>query len=73
MSLFDRVSGQNMQSQLQQLQNDPGGMAQKAGYNIPPNLYGNPQAMVQHLIQTGQVSNPMLQKIMPMIQRMGGK
>ena len=71
MSLFDKVNGQQMN--MQQLQQDPIGMAQKAGYNIPQNLAGNPQAMVQHLIQSGQVSNPMLQKIMPMIRQMGGK
>jgi hypothetical protein len=70
MSLFDKLNGQQMN--MQQLQNDPVGMAKQAGYNIPQNLAGNPQAMVQHLIQTGQVSNPMLQKIMPMIQRLGG-
>ena len=69
MSLFDKVNGQPMN--MQDLQKDPVGMAQRAGYNIPQNLAGNPQAMVQHLIQTGQISNPMLQKIMPMIQRMG--
>jgi hypothetical protein len=68
MSLFDKLNGQQMN--MQQLQQDPIGMAQKAGYSIPQNLAGNPQAMVQHLIQTGQVSNPMLQKIMPMIQKL---
>jgi hypothetical protein len=68
MSLFDKVNGQQMN--MQQLQQDPIGAAQRAGYNIPQNLAGNPQAMVQHLIQTGQVSNPMLQKIMPMIQKL---
>jgi hypothetical protein len=72
MSLFDKLNGQP-QMNIQQLQQDPVGMAQKAGYNIPPNLAGNPQAMVQHLIQSGQVSNPMLQKIMPMMQRLGLK
>jgi hypothetical protein len=71
MSLFDRLNGQP-QMNMQQLQNDPVGMAKQAGYNIPQNLAGNPQAMVQHLIQSGQISNPMLQKIMPMIQRLGG-
>ena len=75
MSLFDKVNGSqpNMQEQLRQLQQNPGAMAQQAGYNIPENLYGNPQAMVQHLIQTGQVSNPVLQKIMPMIRQLGGR
>ena len=70
MSLFDRVNGQP-QINLQQLRQDPIGAAQKAGYNIPQDLAGNPQAMVQHLIQSGQVSSPLLQKIMPMIRGMG--
>ena len=72
MSLFDKVNGQP-QMNMQQLQQDPIGAAQRAGYQIPQNLAGNPQAMVQHLIQSGQVSNPMLQKIMPMMQRLGLK
>ena len=59
------------QEQLRQVQSDPVGMAQKAGYSIPPEIAGDPKAMVQHLIMTGQVSNPMLQRIMPLIQRMG--
>jgi len=71
MSIFDRLTGQ--QNQLQQLQQNPIEMARQAGYRIPENLAGNPQAMVQHLIQTGQVSNPMLQRILPMMQRMGLK
>ena len=69
MSLFDKVHGN--QPNLQQIQRDPIGMARQAGYNIPENLAGNPQAMVQHLIQSGQVSNPMLQRIMPMIRNLG--
>lgn len=71
MSLFDKMNGQP-QTNMQQLQQNPIGMAKQAGYNIPENLAGNPQAMVQHLIQTGQVSNPMLQKIMPILNRLGG-
>jgi len=71
MSLFDKLNGG--QPSLQQLQQNPIGMAKQAGFNIPENLANNPQAMVQHLIQTGQVSNPMLSRIMPMIQRLTGK
>ena len=71
MSIYDRLNGGNQQEMMRQLQSDPVGMAKQAGYNIPQNIAGNPQAMVQHLIQTGQVSNPMLQRIMPLIQRMG--
>ena len=58
------------EEQVRQIQNDPVGMAQKAGYQIPPEISNDPKAMVQHLIMTGQVSNPLLQRIMPMIQRM---
>lgn len=73
MSIFDRLNGgqANMQDMLQQLQSDPRGMAQKAGFNIPDNLMGNPQAMVQHLIRSGQVGGPVLQRILPMMQQMG--
>ena len=79
MGLFDRIGSQrqqpqNMQDTLRQLQSDPAGMAKQKGWNIPDNMMGNPQAMVQHLIQTGQVGGPMLQQVMPMIQRLtGGK
>ena len=73
MNLFDRIGQGNQQNQLQQLKNDPRGMAQKAGWNIPDNIIGNPQAMVQHLIQTGQVGGAALQRVMPMIQRLSGR
>ena len=61
------------QEQMKQIQNDPVGMAKQKGYQIPDELVNDPKAMVQHLIMTGQVSNPMLQRIMPMVQRMMGK
>jgi len=73
MSIFDRLNQQPQQINMQQLRQDPIGAAQRAGYQIPENLAGNPQAMVQHLIQSGQVSNQMLQRIMPMMQRFGLK
>ena len=75
MSLFDKVNGRqmSMQEQLQQLRKDPLGMAKQAGYQIPGNLANDPRAMFQHLMQTEQIRNPMMQKIMPMMQRMGLK
>jgi hypothetical protein len=68
--LFERVG---QQDQLQQIKNDPIGMMRQKGYKIPDNLAGNPQAMIMHLIQTGQVGGPVLQRIMPMIQKLTGK
>ena len=72
MSIFDRITGGN-QMTMRQIQQDPVGMAKQAGFNIPPNLAGNPQAMVQHLIQSGQVGGPKLQQAMQMIRQMTGK
>jgi hypothetical protein len=60
------------QEKLQELMNDPQGMAQQAGYTIPDDIK-DPQAMVMHLIQTGQISSPVMQRIMPMIQMLKGK
>lgn len=70
MGLFDRIGQQN---QMQQIQNDPIGAARKAGYNIPDNLRNDPRGMVMHLMQTGQIKAPMMQRIMPMLQRLGIK
>ena len=60
----------NMQEQLRQLQSNPKEFLQKAGMNVPEEVLNNPQAMVMHLIQTGQVNSPALQRIMPMIRNM---
>ena len=60
------------QEQLKQLMNDPRGATQKAGFQIPEELMGDPKQMVMHLVNSGQVSSPMLQRIMPMIRQMGG-
>ena len=60
----------NVQDALRRLQSNPKEFLQKAGMNVPEEMLNNPQAIVMHLIQTGQVSNPMLQRIMPMINNM---
>ena len=73
MSLFERIGQSSHQMNMQQLQQDPVGMAQKAGFNIPQNLAGNPQAMVQHLINSGQIGGPKLQQAMQMIRQLTGK
>ena len=62
----------NMQDALRQLQSNPKEFLQKAGMNVPDEMLNNPQAIVMHLIKTGQVNSPVLQHIMPMIRQMGG-
>ena len=61
----------NMQEQLRQLQANPKEFLQKAGVNVPEEMLGHPQAMVMHLMQTGQVKNPMMQRAMQMARQMG--
>ena len=72
MSIFDRLN-QQPQMNMQQLQNDPIGAAKHAGYQIPDSLRNDPRGMVMHLMQTGQLSSPVMQKIMPLMQRFGLK
>ena len=62
----------NMQEALRQLQNNPAEFFRQAGVNMPQEIINDPQKMVMHLINSGKVSNPVLQMVMPMIKRMGG-
>lgn len=63
----------NMQEMMKQLQSNPGEFFKRAGVNVPAEMMNDPKAMVMHLLQTGQVSNPVMQQIMPMIRKMGGR
>ena len=62
---------QDTNALMGQLRANPAETIRNAGYNVPDEISGNPQATVMHLIQTGQINNPMMQRIMPMLQRMG--
>ena len=63
----------NMQEMLRRIQSNPKEFIQRAGVNVPEEMLNDPKAMVMHLINTNQVSGPMMQMIMPMIRQMGGK
>lgn len=71
--LYDSLNSGKQMSPMEQLQANPAGLLKQAGYNVPDEIAGNPQATVMHLIQSGQVRNPMLRMIQPMINRMMGK
>ena len=62
-----------MQEAMAQLRSDPSGMIRRAGYNVPDEIAGNPQATVMHLIQTGQVGGPAMQRIQPMLNMLMGR
>ena len=63
----------NMQEMMKQLQGNPQEFFRRAGVNVPTEIMNDPKAMVMHLLQTKQVSNPVMQQIMPMIRQIGGR
>lgn len=79
MSLFDSLGGgkapqqgqqMNPMQALAQLQNDPVGTLKQAGLNIPAGM-NNPQQIVQHLLQSGQVPQSRFTQAMQMMGQMG--
>lgn len=69
-SLGGRPQKQVQAPTMQEFMQNPMGMLSKY-YNIPSNMANNPQAMTMHLLKTGQVSNPALQQIRPLLAQMG--
>ena len=66
--LFNALGGNsmgNMMQMLTQLRQNPVGLLQKAGFNIPANING-PQAILQHLTQTGQINQQQLNQAQQM-------
>ena len=69
MSLFDALGQQaNPMQMIQQIRQNPAAMLKQAGMTIPDGM-SNPQQIVQHLVQSGQVSNARLQSVMQMMGR----
>lgn len=80
--LFEQITGgrapgraapMSMPEAMQRLRADPMGMIRNAGYNVPEELAGNPQATVMHLIQTGQIGGPVMQRIRPFLNNLMGR
>lgn len=63
----------NMNEQIAQLKSNPAQMIRNAGYNVPDEIANDPQATVLHLIQSGQIGGPMMQRIQPMLNMLMGK
>ena len=64
MNLFQQLGqpqgrGGNPMQMLSQLRSDPGGMLRQAGYTVPDGM-NNPQDIVNHLLNSGQVNNSRL-------------
>lgn len=66
--LFNMLGGgQNPMQMLMQLKQNPLGLLQKVGFNIPANL-NNPQQIVEHLTKTGQINQAQLNQAQQMAQ-----
>ena len=63
----------NWNAAMGQLKANPAGMLKQAGYSVPGNIGNDPQKMVMHLIQSGQIGGPAMRMIQPMLNRMGVK
>lgn len=63
----------NMQDAMTQLRSNPAQMIRQAGYNVPDEISGNPQATVMHLIQSGQIGGQAMQRIQPMLNMLMGR
>lgn len=55
---------------LQQLRSNPVSMLKQAGYNIPDGM-GNPQQMVNYLIQSGQIPQSRYQQVIQALSHTG--
>lgn len=70
--LFQQIGGQqaapmNPAQLVQQIKSDPAGMLRQKGLTIPAGM-NNPQQIVRHLLQSGQVPQARYQQIMQMMQ-----
>lgn len=62
----------NIMQMLPQFKQNPLGALTGAGYNIPANM-NNPQQILQHLVQSGQVNQGQLDYAQRMAQMLGLK
>ena len=62
----------NMMQMLGQLKQNPMAMLQRAGMNVPGNIT-NPQEMIQHLMNSGQVTQQQFDQARQMAQMFGMK
>lgn len=63
--LYKQMQGNK--DMMSQLQANPVELLKNAGYNVPQELANNPQAMVMHLLQSGQIANPAMRSIQPIL------
>lgn len=59
----------NIMQMLQQFRQNPMQVLMQRKLNVPPNIANDPQAILNHLLQTGQVSQQQVNNAYQMAQR----
>ena len=68
--LMGGTGGMNMMQMLGQLKSNPIAMLKQAGFNVPENVQ-NPQEIIQHLMNSGQVNQDQLNQAQQMARTFG--
>ena len=64
------ANGMNIMQQLQHLRQNPMQFLRQRGFNVPDNVT-DPQAIIQHLMNSGQVSQQQMNQAQAMAQGFG--
>ena len=64
------ANGMNIMQQLQMLRQNPMQFLRQRGFNVPDNIT-NPQAIIQHLMYSGQVTQQQMNQAQVMAQGFG--
>lgn len=64
--------GMNPMQMLSQLKANPLGLLRQAGFNVPENI-SSPQAIIQHLMNSGQLTQAQLNQAQQMARNFGLK
>ena len=70
--LMGGMGAMNIMQMLGQLKSNPLGVLKQAGFNVPANV-NNPQDIIQHLMNSGQVNQNQVNQAQQMAQIMGMK
>lgn len=71
--LFSALGGNNsIMSMLQQLKSNPVALLARR-FNLPDGIQNDPQAIVQHLVSSGQVSQAQINRAYQQAQQIGFK
>lgn len=63
----------NFQQALQQLKTNPMQMLIQSRLNVPQNMMNDPNAIIEHLLKTGQVNQSQVNRAYQMMQSFGLK